>query len=462
MSKKRMISMSLALLLATTALGGCAGNSNSSAGNSPSGSSSPGAGSTTKPSPSSAAKKDVTLTLWDNGREKDDFTEQVEKEFLETHPHIKLNKVVKEGDPGNQFYQAVAAGNAPDLVGVSFTMMDKYMKAGILEPLNSYVEKWGEWDKYTKEYIDMFTKDGQILGLPGTIAPMLFGYNKSLFAEAGITKLPATWDDALEIAKKINNPSAQVAGYATLAAEWTEWFFQYYVWQAGGDLTQMNPDGTAKLTFTDPAVIQAAEFYKKLRSAKVMQSDLTLKFQDLVDKFAQGKIGMMPFAGDWVSMAVTKGMKPDDLGLMLPPAGPSGSRATAIAGGAWVINSKTTQEKKDAAWEYLKFYQSKDVLGKSAENKASKGATNPVVSPRTDIDYAGYFKYPEEYSAVLNQVNTIGRLEFYGKADFGIYVDRVVQKLLTDPNADPAKEFEAAQSLATAEALSNFNSKAVK
>lgn len=461
MSKRRMISIPLALLLATAVFSGCAGKGNNTD-NSASGSSAPSSASTEKPSASPANKERVTLTLWDNGREKDDFTEQLEKEFLAAHPHITLNKVVKEGDPGNQFYQAVAAGNAPDLVGVSFAMMDKYMKAGILEPLNAYTEQWKEWGNYTKEYVDMFTKDGHILGLPGTIAPMLFGYNKALFAEAGITKLPATWDDALEIAKRINNPSSQVAGYATLAAEWTEWFFQYYVWQAGGDLTQMNPDGTAKLTFTDPAVIQAADFYKKLRSAKVMQSDLTLKFEDLVDKFAQGKIGMMPFAGDWVSMAVTKGMKPDDLGLMLPPAGPSGSRATAIAGGAWVINAKTTKEKKDAAWEYLKFYHSRDVIVRSAENKASKGATNPIVSPRSDVEYARYFKFPEEYSAVLNQVNTIGRLEFYGKADFGIYVDRAVQKILTDPNADPVKEFEAAQKLAAAEALDNFNTKALK
>ena len=35
----------------------------------------------------------------------------------------------------------------------------------------------------------------------------------------------------------------------------------------------------------------------------------------------------------------------------------------------------------------------------------------------------------------------MGRLEFYGKADFGSYVDRAVQKILVDPNADPEKEF---------------------
>ena len=83
-----------------------------------------------------SSDKDVELTLWVTSREQDDFTASVEKDFLEKYPNIKLNKVVKEGDPGNEFYQGVAAGNAPDLMDVSFTMMDKYMKAGILEPLN--------------------------------------------------------------------------------------------------------------------------------------------------------------------------------------------------------------------------------------------------------------------------------------------------------------------------------------
>ena len=71
---------------------------------------------------------------------------------------------------------------------------------------------------------------------------------------------------------------------------------------------------------------------------------------------------MMPFASDWVADAVSNGMDPDDLGLCLPPAGPSGEQTTAIAGTAYVINAKSDQAKKDAAWEYISFYNSKDYL----------------------------------------------------------------------------------------------------
>ena len=402
-------------------------------------------------------KEPVELTIWTSSRNQDDWAVAMEEQFLTEHPWITLNKVVKEGDPGNEFYQGVASGTAPDLVRCSFTMMDSYIASGILEPLNTYTESWDEWGNFTQEYVDMFTKDGSVYGIPATVSPMLFAYNKALFAEAGLTEPPKTWDEAVEMAKKLNDPDNQVSGYATLASEWTEWFFQYYVWQAGGDLTKENEDGTAELTFTDPAVMEAAKYYQKLKSEGVLQSDLTLKFEDLTTNFALGKIGMMPFASDWVADAVSKGMDPDDLGLCLPPAGPSGESTTAIAGDCYVINAKTDQAKKDAAWEYVSFYTSKEYLSSYFENLATKGAPSPVIIPRDDMTVTDFYEFPAEYKDVLESAKIIGRLEFYGKADFGTYVDRAVQKILTDPNADPETEFAAAQKLCEEEALPAFN-----
>lgn len=444
--KKKLLAAMLCVAMAATSLVGCGGSGDSGKDT-----------DTAKSSEKGSDEEKVELTIWETSRNKDDWYTSMEKKFLEEHPNITLNKVVKEGDPGNEFYQAVASGTAPDLVNCSFTMMDSYITSGILEPLNQYTDEWDEWGNFTKEYVDMFTKDGKVYGVPNQVAPMLFGYNKALFEEAGIKEPPKTWDEAVEVAKKINDPDNQVAGYATLAAEWTEWFFQYYVWQAGGDLTKENEDGTAELTFTDPAVIKAAEYYQKLKSEGVLQSDLTLKFSDLVTNFGLGKIGMMPFAGDWISEAITKGIDPDDIGLCLPPAGPSGKQTTAIGGDCWVINAKADQAKKDAAWEYIKYYTGKDYRASYYENLATKGAPNPVIIPRDDMSITDFYEFPEEYKEVLESAKSVGRLEFYGKADFGSYVDRAVQKILTDSNADPETEFAEAQKLCEKEALEKFN-----
>ena len=197
--------------------------------------------------------------------------------------------------------------------------------------------------------------------------------------------------------------------------------------------------------------------YQKLKSEGVLQSDLTLKFNDLVKNFGMGKIGMMPFAGDWVSEAITNGIDPDDIGLCLPPVGPSGEQTTAIAGDCYVINAKTDQAKKDAAWEYISYMTGKEYRSSYFENLATKGAPNPVIIPRDDMSITDFYEFPEEYAEVLESAKSIGRLEFYGKADFGTYVDKAVQKILTDPSADPEKEFSEAQSLCEKEALEKFN-----
>ena len=84
----------------------------------------------------------VELTIWVTSRNQDDWYLSMEEKFLEEHPWITLNKVVKEGDPGNEFYQGVASGTAPDLVNCSFTMMDSYIAA------KQYVSVWERYFRY--------------------------------------------------------------------------------------------------------------------------------------------------------------------------------------------------------------------------------------------------------------------------------------------------------------------------
>ncbi|MGL5676173.1 MAG: extracellular solute-binding protein [Cellulosilyticaceae bacterium] len=450
---KKATAFLLASLMAGMSLTGCTSNN---AGN-------PTGGTTTTPpskenSGDTATSKEepVTLTLWMTSREQDDVEESIEQEFLNRNPGIKINKVIKEGDPGNEFYQAVAAGNAPDLVSTSFTMMDKYMNAGILEPLNTYFDDWNEKDNYNPAYVEQFSKDDNLYGLAIMSSTFYLGYNKELFAEAGITTPPTTWDEAFVAAQKLTNPSNQQYGYGVLSSQWTEWFFQYYVWQAGGDLTKKNADGTLELTFTDPAVIKAAEYYQQLRREKVMQTDLTLTFDDMIQQFAQGKLAMMPFAGDWVSWATSLGADPDNVGLAVLPAGPGGQSVTTDMGACYVINSTTSQAQKDAAWKYIEYYTSREVIEKRLKNIESKGAVNPITYPYVDFDISDVTSMNPEYTPVIEAARG-GRLEFYGKDIVGTYIDRVVQKLLADPNADALTEFTAAQEAAQKEVVNAFN-----
>ena len=220
-------------------------------------------------------------------------------------------------------------------------------------------------------------------------------------------------------------------------------------------------DGTLELTFTSKPVIDAGKYYQELRRANVLQPDLTLKFNDLLDKFAQGKVGMLPFAGDWVSVCVSSGMRPEDIGLALLPAGPSGKSVTTDMGQCYVINAKTTQAKKDAAWNYIAFNLSVESLTKTAKEMMAAGGVNPMIFPRNDFDLAAVTGLPEEYNEVVN-ASKGGRLEYPGKSIVGAYVDRAVQNILSNPTADVETEFAAAQEAAMAEVVNDYNADILK
>ena len=154
---KKAIALLTATIVASMTFAGCSSSNTSTTSNtSTPPTTSDSSTSTNKsetPETTDTTKEPVKLTLWMTSREQDDATTAIEEEFLKRNPHITLNKVIKEGDPGNEFYQAVAAGNAPDLVSTSFTMMDKYINAGILEPLNTYFEKIGRASCRERVYV---------------------------------------------------------------------------------------------------------------------------------------------------------------------------------------------------------------------------------------------------------------------------------------------------------------------
>lgn len=442
---KKLLAMMLATSLSVSMLAGCGGATET-----------PAEGGDANNGEGAEGATPVELTLWYTSTQLSELELELQEEFKVEHPHITINNVIREGDPGNDFYTAVATGNAPDLVTTSFTVMDQYMEAGILEPLNPYFDAWEDKAAFDQVYLDQFSKDDNLYGLVTWSAAFYLGYNKDLFEQAGVTEAPATWADAVTAAKAVSDLGTDITGYSTLTAEWTDWYFQYYVWQAGGDLAEINEDGTLNLTFNDPAVTAAGEYYQELRNTGVLQSDITMKFGDIQDQFAQGKIGMMPFAGDWVSTMVGKGMNPNHIGLALFPQGPSGVDVTTDMGQTMVINAKAEQANKDAAWEYISFMLSVDTLTKRAEDKLASGAADPIIYARNDFDSIAITGLPEEYAAVVESSKG-GRLEYPGKSVVTAYVDQAIQSVLVDPTADVAAVFQNAQDLAQKEVVDAYN-----
>ncbi|MEG0339428.1 MAG: sugar ABC transporter substrate-binding protein, partial [Oscillospiraceae bacterium] len=102
-----------------------------------------------------------------------------------------------------------------------------------------------------------------------------------------------------------------------------------------------------------------------------------------------------------------------------------------------------------------------DTLTKRGEDMVATGAVAPMIYPRTDFDLVAVTGMPKEYGEVIESSKG-GRLEFAGKATVGAYVDRAVQTILSDPNADVKKEFAKAQEAAQTEVVDDYNAEILK
>lgn len=98
---KRLTALAASALMAATLITGCSAPATDS------GSATQTADSSAQASTADTADghEPVELTLWVSSRNTDEFTENQKQAFLDAHPWITLNEVVKEGDPGNEFYQ---------------------------------------------------------------------------------------------------------------------------------------------------------------------------------------------------------------------------------------------------------------------------------------------------------------------------------------------------------------------
>ena len=82
----------------------------------------------------------VTLSGWSSGPDEDALLQQVVNTFEKTHPSIKVDYSVINGDYATAMTARFAAHNPPDVFYVDSSLASTWAKQGVLQPLNSYIK----------------------------------------------------------------------------------------------------------------------------------------------------------------------------------------------------------------------------------------------------------------------------------------------------------------------------------
>ena len=404
--------------------------------------------------------EEVTLRLddWSSG-DRVEYMNQVLAAFMEENPCITVVQEPNISDDANtRRLTQILSGTAPDLIGVGESWIPLYAEAGAFMDLTSLVE--GENGIVPSEvFYEGVYNQGFYQGVPYAIAKdystSAFYINTGLFEAAGIP-LPEdgwTWDDALDVALELtvdangnnaNSPDFDPENIAQYGIDIINdgWWRGYQSFLYSFDAHTISPDGTTTEGYLNSdAAVAAWQFYSDLvheYHVAPSASDIGSVEGGRVQMFQDGKIAIgITFHGPWWQDVLNE--TPNLEWAVVPlPAGPEGTRESAVMWMGWGINAAT--ENPDAAWALLKYLTTEPGQRVFALKALSADRAVAEELQRVDDPYWGVFLAESNRLGVLDeQLNP-----YYGPCVFTPSGD-LLTRVMNDEGAelDIAAELDA-------------------
>ncbi|MBV9444346.1 MAG: ABC transporter substrate-binding protein [Streptosporangiaceae bacterium] len=285
---------------------------------------------------SGGAKGSSTIQIWEG------YTQVEAKafaylvsEYEHQHPGQKVSTLfVNNDDSLQKVLTAVRGGSPPDIAYLYGSWAPNVAQIPQVVNLSTAVQQPGvNWNDFWVGERDVATVNGKVIGVPALVDNLAVVYNKTLFANAGLTPPGPdwTWQEFQADAKKLTNPAIKQYGtaYVTPGNEDTVWHWEALLWEAGGQL--LSADGK-QAAFNSPAGLASLN---TLRAMAVTDRSMYLDPTDSAydNLFNSGKIGML-VTGPW-DLATFTNVK---YGVQVMPAYPDGKGHQTISGpDNWVV-----------------------------------------------------------------------------------------------------------------------------
>lgn len=286
------------------------------------------------------------------------FQEYIES-FQQMYPGINIEY---EGitDYANDVILRLTTGDWGDICMVP-TSVDK-------SELSNYFVSFGTTDKlsgiYEGNMLNNYAYQEEVYGIPSMANAQGVVYNKKVFEEAGVTKLPKTPDEFLDALQKIkDNTDVEAPLYTNFAAGWTMTAWDAYIdGGATGDPEFVNSELVkGENPFSDrgdgtgPYAVYNV-LYEAVKRGLTEDDPTTTDWEGCKGMINSGKIGCMAL-GSWSLVQMQEaGPNGDDIGYMTFPITVGGKQyAAAGPDYCYGINCNSSEDEQIAAMLYIKW-----------------------------------------------------------------------------------------------------------
>ena len=275
-------------------------------------------------------------------------------DYEKEHPNVKIEFDTLNTDQQKlKLRTQAAAKEISDITIVNpAAQMAPYVDAGLLAPLDDMVGQNGLKETYLPGLLDEYTFGDKLYAIPDGSNVELTFYNKELFAQAGISEVPTTFDALLDDVKKL-----KAAGITPIAIgekdTWTGSFlFMNILLRTNNGPGFLKDVIAGTKTFEDPAFKEAVDRFQDLVQAGAFPDGApSIDYNAGGNLFKSGKAAMY-IMGTWETGAIDASTVAGKVGAFsFPTVGGKGSldQFMLAPGSAFAIaaNSKHLQETKD-------------------------------------------------------------------------------------------------------------------
>jgi multiple sugar transport system substrate-binding protein len=298
--------------------------------------STPSAGASAAPSaPTGGGGEPVTINFWywaeSDAPGADKWMAETVTEYQKTHPNVTINVVPQSTDTLISAFQTAAASKSgPDIASqwatgpvLSFVWSDAVAPISDLAPADE-MKHWLNTNENTYA--------GKVWAMPMYLLGIGLGYNKDLFAQAGVTP-PAgdrwTWDEFLAASEKLKAAGITPFVGGDKNGYLGAWWFANIGGQQLDSTQDLVKAVIGDVPFTDPKYTGwYAELEKFVKAGYVNDDVMSLDLDQGVRLLSQGK-GAMAFGTDGMIAQWIKDLGPDKVGVMRPPKWGTGQLADA-------------------------------------------------------------------------------------------------------------------------------------
>ncbi|MFW5870080.1 MAG: ABC transporter substrate-binding protein [Candidatus Sumerlaeota bacterium] len=258
---------------------------------------------------------------------------------------------------------AVKAGDVPDMIVAYPAMIAEYHAMNAVAPLDPYINdpEIGLSEESLDDIFETVLENcrypefgDQYLTFPFTKSVLMMYANTDLIKQAGYTGIPETWEDFMKQCLTLKEMGKN--GYALSVDAST---YDAIVYSLGGTLVDAQ---TRKTHFDQPEAVQAFRIIQDMvEKGGAVQIDRE-GYGDR-QEFAAGNCGFM------IRSSTTRPYLENDIqgafnwDMSIIPHG-KGATPQTVQFGADIAIMKTSEKRQRAAWEFVKFFSSRETTAR--------------------------------------------------------------------------------------------------